>query len=99
MGVLNELVWAALHLACTAIDMMFLLVLFRAIGKRWQVTWVQTINDAARGVVDRFIRVLRSRWNRWTSSSLSEAQTLALCVVTLAGARLLLCTMAGCLLL
>ena len=98
MGVLTELIWAILHLACTAIDMMLVLILLRAVGRRWQLTWVQTINEAAKGIVDRFLALLRSCWNRLTTSSLSEQGTLVLSMAVLSLARFLFCVIAGYLL-
>jgi len=98
MGVLTELTWVILHLACTAIDMMLVLILVRVVARRWQLTWVHTINEAARGIVDRFLALLRSCWNRLMTSSLSEQGTLVLSMAVLSLARFLICVMAGYLL-
>ena len=35
--------------------MMFVLILVRVVARRWQLTWVHTINEAAKGIVDRFL--------------------------------------------
>ena len=98
MGILSELVWAILHLSCTAIDMMLILILFRIIGQWRRIGWVDTVNHAAKGVVDRLNAALSLRWQALTTTPLSQKGTVALSVLTLSTARLLLCGIAGLLL-
>jgi len=95
MGVLPALVWTGLHLSCVAIDMALVLLLFRIVGQWRRIGWVETINHAAKDIVDRLTAAISRRWQALTSIRLSQRKTLALSMVTLCLARLVLQGLAG----
>jgi len=95
MGILPALVWTGLHLSCVAIDMALLLLFFRILGQWRRIGWVETINHAAKDIVDRLIAAISVRWQALTSIRVSQRGALAASMVTLCIARLVLQEIAG----
>ncbi len=95
MGILPALVWTGLHLSCVAIDMALLVLFFRIVGQWRRIGWVETINHAAKDIVDRLIAAIGLRWQALTSIRVSQRGALALSVVALFLTRLALHELAG----
>ncbi len=95
MGILPALVLTGLHLSCVAIDMALLVLFFRIVGQWRRIGWVETINLAAKDIVDRLTVAISLRWQALTSIRVSQRGALALSVVALCLARLGLQEIAG----
>lgn len=95
MGILPAIVWTGLHLSCVAIDMALLLLCFRIVGQWRRIRWVETVNHAAKDLVDRLIAAISLRWQALTSIRVSQGGALALSVVALCLTRLALHELAG----
>jgi hypothetical protein len=95
MGILSEIIYAVLHLSCVAVDMVLVLLLFRALGQWWPIPWVQRVNDAAQPIVDRLTATLSRHWETLVRMRLTATGALALSMLTLCLARCLLCAVAG----
>lgn len=98
MGVLLELMWIGVHLACVAIDMALILLLLRIVGQWRRIGWVETINRAADEPVNRLIAGVGRQWQQLTATPLSAKGMLALSLATLCLARFVLCGLEGLLL-
>ena len=95
MGALPELIKIGLHYFCVAIDMAMILLLFRIVGQWRRIGWVETVNHAAKDIVDPLTAAIGSRWQALVSIQLSQRGILAARVVTLCLARLVLQELAG----
>lgn len=54
MGLLTNLVLGLVHLTLVAADVLFLLLLARMLGYRWQPPWLLAVNATGKPVVDWF---------------------------------------------
>lgn len=98
MGILSDLLWMTLHLCLVAIDMAFLLLLFRMVSQWGRIAWIERINDTAKSIVDPLTAAVGHHWQALTSKQLLPRHALALSMLALCLARFVICTVAGLLL-
>ena len=95
MGALPELIGIGLHFSCMVIDMALILLFFRIVGQWRRMGWVETVNHAAKDIVDPLTAAIGRRWQALVPIQLSQRGILAASVVTLCLVRIVLQGLAG----
>jgi hypothetical protein len=95
MGALPELIKIGSHFFCIVIDMALILLVFRIIGQWRHVRWVETVNHAAKDIVDPLTAAIGRQWRALVSIRLSPRGALAASMFTLCVARFVLQGLAG----
>jgi hypothetical protein len=75
--------------------MTLVLVFFRLAGQWRRRGWIEAVNQAAQGIVDRLTAAIGLRWQALTNVRLSQRGSLVTSMATLGLARLVLQGLAG----
>ena len=89
MGLLTNLVLGLVHLTLVAADVLFLLLLARMLGYRWQPPWLLAVNATGKPVVDWFTGRIERGLDHLGLKAPFERTVLLLGMLALSTARIL----------
>jgi hypothetical protein len=95
MGLFANLVLGSVHLLLAAADVLFLLLLARILGYRWQPAWLTAINSAGKPLVDCFTSHIERRLDRLGLKVPSERTVLFVGMLALSAVRILVVLLRG----
>jgi hypothetical protein len=98
MGIFTNLSLVMLNLIFIGIDLTVFFLVCRILFLRWNIGWLEKLNDIGKGMVDTLVSFTGRLWNKATQKNLSIKGELFVSLMTLLITRTVFSIIAGLLL-